>query len=85
MSKKLALFEKNVLFYKSLPSEYYPLHHTTQLFFFSSGVIRRLEADMRIWRQLHDSVSSLKTSPLFLRRFCLTRRLLFFASLPPVR
>ena len=64
MSKKLAIIEKNVLFYRSLPSEYHPLHHTTQILF-SLGVIRRPEAGLRIWRNLHDSVSYLKTSPLF--------------------
>ena len=63
MLEKLAIVEKNVLFYSRLSSEYHPLHHIHK-FFFSLGDILRSEAVVRIWRTLRTIVSSLKASPI---------------------
>lgn len=65
MSKKLAIVEKNVLFYSELPSEYHPLHHIHK-FLFSLGDALRPESVMCVWRMLRGSVSSLKASPIIL-------------------
>ncbi len=64
MSEKLAIVEKNVLFYSELPFGYHPKHHIHK-FLFSFGDIPRPEVAMRIWRILR-IVSSLKASPIIL-------------------